>query len=105
MLKPQLLASVGAAIATLFLAGCATTFTGDAHVPGGRSGCVDMCQAQGMDVAGMVFMGEYSSACVCEVASGDSAAVSSSAVAAAGGSAAGVVLQMRAAQQQQAARH
>ena len=47
--------------------GCATSFTGSPHVENGRSGCESKCKGQGMEVAGMVYMGEYSSACVCEV--------------------------------------
>jgi outer membrane lipoprotein SlyB len=49
------------------LAGCATTFTGSPHVEGGRSACEQKCTSQGMEAAGMVYMGEYSSACVCQV--------------------------------------
>ncbi len=49
------------------LAGCATTFTGSPHVEGGRSACQQKCTSQGMEAAGMVYMGEYSSACVCQV--------------------------------------
>lgn len=51
----------------VLLAGCATSFTGSPHVENGRSGCESKCKGQGMEVAGMVYMGEYSSACVCEV--------------------------------------
>jgi len=51
----------------LSIAGCATTFSGSPHVENGRSGCESKCKGQGMEVAGMVYMGEYSSACVCEV--------------------------------------
>ena len=56
-------------VGALFLSitGCATTFTGSPHVENGRSGCESKCKGQGMEVAGMVYMGEYSSACVCEV--------------------------------------
>lgn len=49
------------------IAGCATSFTGSPHVENGRSGCESKCKGQGMEVAGMIYMGEYSSACVCEV--------------------------------------
>ena len=51
----------------ILLGGCATSFTGSPHVENGRSGCESKCKGQGMEVAGMVYMGEYSSACVCEV--------------------------------------
>ena len=87
------------------LVGCATTFTGDPHVENGRAGCDAKCNAQGMATSGMVFMGEYSSACICEVPrpAGAPAAAPNSAGAAAGGAAgaAGVILQMERARQQQ----
>ena len=51
----------------ILVTGCATSFTGSPHVENGRSGCESKCKGQGMEVAGMVYMGEYSSACVCEV--------------------------------------
>jgi len=85
-------------ILTATTAGCATSFTGSAHVEEGRAGCERKCAGQGLAMSGMVYMGEYSSACVCEV---PGAAGGSGAAAAAGGAATGVVLQMRAAQQQQ----
>lgn len=78
--------------------GCATSFTGSAHVEDGRAGCEAKCRGQGMQVAGMVYMGEYSSACVCEVpgsaASGRRQQLLASSASAAG-AAAGVVMQMR----------
>ena len=82
------------------LPACATSFTGSAHVDNGRTGCEEKCKGQGMELTGMVYMGEYSDACVCAVP-GKSAAnnqrlLASAAVA---GGAAGVVMQMRAAQQ------
>ncbi|HKU37387.1 MAG TPA: hypothetical protein VJR89_04550 [Polyangiales bacterium] len=49
-------------------AGCATTFTGSAMVEGGRSGCERKCSTIGLQMQAFVFMGEYSSACVCEAA-------------------------------------
>ncbi|MBE7486256.1 MAG: hypothetical protein HS104_40595 [Polyangiaceae bacterium] len=81
----------------LFLLSCATNFTGSPHVEGGRAGCEKKCKAQGMEVAGMVYMGEYSDACVCSVP-GQTAGHHKklvAAVAGAGAGAAGVVLQMR----------
>jgi outer membrane lipoprotein SlyB len=51
----------------LSLGGCATSFTGSPHVEGGRPACEQKCSTQGMEAAGMVYMGEYSSACVCQV--------------------------------------
>ncbi|HWL85083.1 MAG TPA: hypothetical protein VNO21_04740 [Polyangiaceae bacterium] len=44
---------------------CATTFTGDAHVPKGVEGCRIKCSQAGLDFAGMVFMGEYTDGCIC----------------------------------------
>jgi hypothetical protein len=87
------------------LTGCATAFTGDAHVEGGRQGCEAKCQGEGMAVAGMVFMGEYTSGCVCTVPG--QAAPPQAAVAAGGGAgaaAAGVAMQMRRQQAQQQTR-
>ncbi len=83
------------------LAGCGTTFTGSPHIEGGRGGCEQKCRADGMEVAGMVYMGEYSSACVC-APPGSSARAKRSLVGAAGSvtsGAVGVILQMRRDQQ------
>ena len=82
---------------TLFTGACATSFTGSAFVEDGRSGCEAKCKGQGMEVAGMVYMGEYSDACVCTVP-GKTASASKQLVASAGavaGASAGVVMQMR----------
>lgn len=54
-------------VAVLALAGCQTVFTGAAKVQNGPRGCWDQCQAWGMDLAGMVKMGEYSDGCICQV--------------------------------------
>lgn len=51
----------------LLLSGCATNFTGSAHIEGGRAGCEHHCSADGLHMSALVYMGEYSSACVCEV--------------------------------------
>jgi hypothetical protein len=84
--------------------GCATSFTGSPHIEGGRSGCEAKCRGQGMQIAGMVYMGEYSSACVCEVprstgSAGDRDLLGSAA--GSSGAAAGVVMQMQRQRQQQ----
>jgi hypothetical protein len=47
--------------------GCATAFKGNSHVPGGAAGCSKICSGYGMDLAGMVAMGEYSDGCICKV--------------------------------------
>lgn len=86
---------LGVWLATLL--GCATNFTGSPHVENGRAGCEQKCKAQGMEVAGMVYMGEYSDACVCSVP-GQAAARNRqlvASVAGAGAGAAGVVMQAR----------
>ena len=84
------------ALVCLLAVGCATNFTGSPHVEGGRGGCEKKCSAQGMEVAGMVYMGEYSSACVC-AAPGQAASVRRTLVASAatGGGAVGVIMQMQ----------
>ncbi|HET8939987.1 MAG TPA: hypothetical protein VFN67_41385, partial [Polyangiales bacterium] len=80
----------------LLLSGCATSFQGGAHFPGGRGACQHKCGLQGLSMAGLVYMGEYSSACLCEVPSSDkSASLSSGAT---GGAAVAVMTQMQNAQ-------
>lgn len=86
--------------------GCATNFTGSPHVEDGRRGCEAKCKSQGMEVAGMVYMGEYTSGCVC-VVPGQTASrqqLMMAAGAGAGAGSAGVVMQMRSQQQQQSMR-
>jgi hypothetical protein len=81
---------------------CATSFTGSAHVEEGRAGCERKCKGQGMELAGMVYMGEYSDACVCAVP-GQAASTKQNILATAGavaGGSAGVVMQMRQQQSQ-----
>lgn len=46
--------------------GCATSFTGSATVKDGAAGCERKCQELGMELAGMVLLGEYSDGCVCQ---------------------------------------
>lgn len=58
---------VGAALAVLLPAGCKTQFIGEPKIPGGARGCTAICENQGMDLAGMVVMGEYSDGCICQV--------------------------------------
>ena len=96
-------ATRSAIILCLPLTGCATSFTGSPHVEDGRKGCDIKCSKQGMEVAGMVYMGEYSSACVCAVP-GQSASRGRLLLAAAGaaaGGVAGVEMQRQAAQRRQ----
>jgi hypothetical protein len=84
------------------VSGCATTFEGDAHVPDGASGCQNLCRAQGLEMVGMVLMGEYSDGCICKVRNAGAATMTDEqiAVAGAGPAAVGVVTAMRAQQQQ-----
>jgi len=109
-MRPLLLALTWFAF-VLVAAGCATSFTGDAHYPGGARACFAKCASEQMQMSGFVYMGEYSSACVCEprhtgaVATGGEAIASSSEVGGAGAAGAtgavGVILQARMQQQQQ----
>ncbi len=86
---------------------CATSFTGSAHIEDGRTGCEAKCSGQGLTMTGLVYLGEYSSACVCSVdepgAPGiggvSMSGVNDSAAASAAGGAAGVIMQMREAEE------
>lgn len=88
------------------VAGCATQFVGSAHYPGGAAACFTACAHNRMRMSGFVYLGAYSSACVCEPvrASAMTAPLesrSASTGAAGAGGVVGVVLQARAAQAQQ----
>jgi len=76
----------------LFTAGCQTQFTGSPHISPQQ--CQAQCTNDGLVMSGMVYMGAYSSACICEKPGTASASISGPAVASAAG-AAGVVMQMR----------
>ncbi len=87
----------------LALGGCATNFQGSAYVEGGRAECEKKCAAEGLVMSSIVYMGEYSSACVCEVPGRQAAppaAPSPAPAAAATTGAIGVIMQMRRAQEQ-----
>ncbi|MBK7586076.1 MAG: hypothetical protein IPI67_38565 [Myxococcales bacterium] len=75
-----------------------TEFKGEPKVAGGRTGCVAKCNAQGLELAGMVFMGEYSDGCVCRVKGSAAPPPTDQAGATlgAGAAAAGVVMARRA---------
>ncbi len=64
------LLATGVVIASFALGGCnrPTKFTGEAKVPGRQQGCETVCQRLGMELAGMVVMGEFSNGCICAVA-------------------------------------
>ena len=91
-------------LSTIFLAmaGCATTFYGSAKVPDGLAGCKAKCSAWGMELSGMVAMGEYSDGCICQIPSTQQKAASG-AVSAAGAAMAGVWIHMQAEQERGAA--
>ncbi len=87
-------------VIALGLGGCATSFTGEAHIEG-PSACQKKCATWGLDFAGMVAMGEYSDACICHVHGQQASRTRDMEDAAAvAGGAAGVVMQMRRAEQQ-----
>ena len=70
---------------------CNTQFIGDPHIS--PAACQARCAQSNLQMAGMVYMGEYSSACICEV--GKAGAPSGVAVAGAMGAAPGVIMQMQ----------
>jgi hypothetical protein len=80
------------------MAAClATSFTGDAKIPQGPTGCQAICSGWDMEMAGMVAMGEYSTACLCTVpGKADRAAL----VSGVGPAVVGVINQMRAAEEE-----
>jgi len=80
-------------ITAMGASGCATSFMGSAYVEGPKE-CRSICSGWGMEMSGMVAMGEYSTACVCEVPGGDTRrqAILQSGISAVAG-AAGVMMQ------------
>lgn len=86
------------------LSSCATSFVGSAYVENGAAGCETKCSGQGLEFVGMVYMGEYSDACVCAVP-GKTARARQELLAANGssGGAIGVVMQQRRQQEQNSA--
>jgi hypothetical protein len=60
-------------VLAIALSGCATQFWGSAKVSGGVQGCRHVCDGWGMDLAGMVQMGEYSDGCICQTRPGPGA--------------------------------
>lgn len=83
-------------------AACATTFTGSSKVEGGPHACYEKCRSNSMEMSNFVYVGEYSTACVCQVpkhAGGEESAASASGASAA--SAVAVITQMRAEQERQ----
>lgn len=83
------------------LAGCVgqTSFTGSPIVPGGRPGCEERCASYGMQLVGMVHMGEsYTDGCICGVPG--QPGVASCNAAAAAPAIAGVIIQKQREEQQ-----
>jgi hypothetical protein len=73
-----------------------TEFHGDPLVPGGRSGCEQVCSSFGMVLGGMVTMGDsYTNGCICVVPESPSAAIVVAAAGAAAPAATGVIMQTR----------
>lgn len=96
----HLIRFLGISLAASAFAACVpnTTFQGSAKVPNGAVGCRAMCSAEGMELAGMVIMGEYSDGCICTLPGQNQARVSTASAQAA---AAGVRMQMDAAEEEQ----
>ncbi len=76
----------------VFAAGCTTSFTGAPFVEGGRPGCERKCASVGLAMAAFVFMGEYSTACICDI---PQRAARADRAAAIGASVAGIAAQQR----------
>ena len=92
-----------ALVASLFgLCSCVfpTNFTGAAKVPKGAEGCRTICSSYGMELTGMVALGEYSDGCICEVP-GKGKAAAAGAAAATGSAAATVTAIARQRQSQE----
>ena len=82
--------------ALLLAGGCMpkTEFRGNPHIEGGPGQCQAICSQWGMELAGMVAMGEYSSGCICKRPGAAAAGDSEFYAAAGSGAAAGVRMQM-----------
>jgi hypothetical protein len=67
------------------IASCATTtsFYGEPKVKNGAAGCKTICSGYGMELTGMIALGEYSDGCICEVAGKHTPASASAAAGAA----------------------
>jgi len=99
----SMLKFIGLVMISIVATGCATAFQGSAHVDG-RPACEAKCKEQGMVLSGMVFMGSYTSGCVCTLPgqpppTQQQVVGMAEAAAAAGGT--GVVLQQRQAERAQ----
>ncbi|MBL4637448.1 MAG: hypothetical protein JKY56_26565 [Kofleriaceae bacterium] len=90
-MKKVLIASI------VLLTGCPqpTSFKGDAHFPGGPNACFEMCKSGGMEMDSYIFVGEYSSGCVCRPVRISGQQTSSQSRAGSTAAAAGVIAQTR----------
>jgi hypothetical protein len=82
----------------LFLLGAcahATSFEGKAQIEGGRASCQQKCGLQGLQMSALVYMGEYSSACVCEIPGNNGPTARRATSAATTAAAVGVITQTR----------
>jgi len=88
--------------AAAVLMGCTpmTRFKGSPRVENGRAGCERKCASQGLQFAGMVFVGEYSDACLCQVPAGSGAVPHASSAASTAPAVAAVVTAQRIAEEQ-----
>jgi hypothetical protein len=90
--------------ASLLATGCApTSFRGSANTPSGPATCSARCSAWGMELVGMVSMGDnYTDGCICGVPGAKVSALDGASAIA--GGVVGVETQRRAAQQQSGGR-
>lgn len=87
---------VVASVLALSITGCgATSFEGSAYFPGGAPACMSHCASANMEMDSFVFMGAYSTACICRLktAGGHARANGGSAGATSGAAVAGIVIQ------------
>lgn len=81
------------------LAGCPTSFTGSSTTPEGPNTCQARCSSWGMELVGMVSMGDnYTDGCICAVPGKGSPAMASTGAVA--GAAAAVMTQQQSSSQQ-----
>jgi hypothetical protein len=61
-------AALGLVLAASALPGCGTSFEGAARFPGGVAGCMRQCRNRNLEMSSFIYIGEYSTACVCKPA-------------------------------------
>lgn len=77
----------GAAL-LICLPNCATSFRGSAQYSGGPAACVRQCRSIGGQMGAFIYMGDYSTGCVCTPPASHAAPTASQATIAGGGLAA-----------------